>query len=222
MSKPSSIAALSLNGTPKRAFRILPAGHFTPSDGRPLEAPWYLTETRARQLVSLATQRAQDYIIDYEHQSLTPGQLAPAAGWFKQLEWRQDGLYVVDARWSDRAKAMIESGEYRFISPVFNYLPDGEVTALHSLGLTNNPALHGLTDLALIAVNSTRPGAVTPIDDMGAEDRAKFTHVFGAAPEVLQEQDRLRNTASPPPTGTSDEDWAKLRHVFGSALDGLK
>lgn len=168
MKKKLSLAALAVNLTEASApveFRLLPAGSFRAQDGsgRPAEvaAGWLLDDAQAARLVALAANRATDYAIDYEHQSLraaTNGQPAPAAGWFKQLEWRpstssgQGGLYAVEVRWTERAAALIAAGEYRYISPVFSYNPQtGVVTGLGPAALTNNPALDGLTDLAALS-----------------------------------------------------------------------
>ncbi len=41
---------------------------------------------------------------------------------------------------------MIAAGEYRYLSPVFNYAPDGTVLALGPAALTSTPGLDGLTD----------------------------------------------------------------------------
>lgn len=216
-------AAIALDGESKSAFRIIPAGEFSPVDGRPMAAPWKLTEARGRALVAEAARRSIDYLIDYEHQSLnveTNGQPAPAAGWFKTLEWRADGLYVTDARWTAEARRMIQAKEYRFISPVFTF-DDAtyEVGSLISIALTNNPALHGLTDLALVAVNSGRPagGAPVPASTMTTRDRETLAAAFGATPEELAE--RSKNQQEPPhQEGMTAEEWQKFNHVFGGSL----
>ena len=89
-------AATALQKTAPSVFRIIPAGAFSANDGRE-NGSWFLSEHNARLMVVMAMQRKDDYVIDYEHQTLhkrSNDQLAPAAGWFKQLEWRTDGLYV--------------------------------------------------------------------------------------------------------------------------------
>lgn len=105
-----------------------------------------------QRLIAEAEARATDYPIDYEHQILEAkqnGQPAPAAGWFRRLEAREDGLWAVDVQWTERARQMIAAGEYRYISPVFAYdRKTGRVTRLLMAAITNNPALDGLTDLA--------------------------------------------------------------------------
>lgn len=138
---------------PASEFRLMPAGMFTASDGRPYGLPgWFLNREAALTIIRLAAARVSDFVIDYEHQSLNTqknGQPAPAAGWFKRLDWREgDGLYVTDARWTARAAQMISAREYRFISPVFHYDPAGRVLDVINAALTNNPALDGLTELA--------------------------------------------------------------------------
>lgn len=104
-----------------------------------------------QRLIEEAASRETDYPIDYEHQiiaSKSNGQPAPAAGWFRRLEAREDGLYAVDVRWTARARQMIAAGEYRYISPVFTYdKKTGRIQRLLMAAITNNPALDGLTDL---------------------------------------------------------------------------
>lgn len=134
-------------------IQLLPDGEFRATDGRPFDAPsWRLDEVIARAILTRAALRKNDFLIDYEHQSLNAdfnGQPAPAAGWFRTMEYRPgSGLWATNIQWTDRAKTMIAAGEYRYISPVFRYLPNtGEVLEILSVALTNNPALDGLADL---------------------------------------------------------------------------
>lgn len=159
------IAALSVSltaGAAPSEIRLLPVGRFAASDGsgRPAGIPagWLLDEAVAVALMAAAALRASDFVIDFEHQTLhkeANGQPAPAAGWFKTLQFRPgDGLYATDVRWTPRAAAMIAAGEYRYLSPVFNYAPDGRVLALGPAALTNTPGLDGLTDLSRAALSA--------------------------------------------------------------------
>lgn len=140
-----------------REFRILPAGVFRAKNGRPAHLPgWKINAEIARRVIA-ASASVDDLVIDYEHQTINAeknGQPAPAAGWFKRMVWREGaGLFAVDVRWTDKAKAMIADGEYRYISPVFPYdATSGEVQKIIGLGLTNNPALPGLANLAALSV----------------------------------------------------------------------
>ena len=154
MSKGVAYSSLALQVGSKSAFRILPAGQFKAVDGRPAGGSWTLSPQQAAIMVAEAASKPIPYMIDYEHQSMQSdknGQPVPAAGWFKQLEWRSDGLYTTDATWTDKAKAMLDSGEYRFISPVFAFDPQTLVVQrLVSVALTNQPALPTLTDFAAL------------------------------------------------------------------------
>jgi phage I-like protein len=151
------LATLALEiptGAAPGEVHLLPPGPFRAEDGRPFDAKaWLLDATIAAQVAARRAAKLGDTLIDYEHQSLHAernGQPAPAAGWFRALEWRDAGLYAVDVKWTERARSLIAAREYRYISAVFTYLPSsGEILELISAALTNTPALDGLD--ALIA-----------------------------------------------------------------------
>jgi phage I-like protein len=207
-------------------FRILPIGKFRPQDNRPLSVPWNLTRERGQQLAALAMQRSMDYVIDYEHQTLHKeknGQPAPAAGWFKSLDMRADGLYVVDARWTAAAKRMIQDGEYRFVSPVFRFDRNtGDVLSLESLALTNDPALHGLTDLKNLAVNSAQASQQSA-EYISERSRETFAANFGMSWEDAQalSQQSEQAAATTQAAGMSEKDRATFMHVFGEPPEAL-
>lgn len=171
-------------------------------------------------MVAEANLRSNDYVIDYEHQtqlSEKNGQPAPAAGWFHRLEMRNDGLYITDARWTDDARRMIEAQKYRFVSPVFAFdKTTGEVQRLVSLGLTNDPGLHGLTDLAVLRALQPTGDLSAPTAEaasFSAKDVEYIDRVFGpgtversAAAVVAKEAEW-----NAPPT---ERDRAQLRAAF--------
>lgn len=125
--------------------------------GRPLDvATWRIDEQVASRLIARMKAKANDIPVDYEHQTLLTdqnGQPAPAAGWFKELEWRPgQGLFAVGVRWTPRAAEMLKAGEYRYISPVFAYnKKTGEVEDVRMAALTNTPGLDGMASVALSA-----------------------------------------------------------------------
>ncbi|MDB5432419.1 MAG: hypothetical protein JWP35_3535 [Caulobacter sp.] len=132
--------------------QLVPMGKFQARDTR---APWELRDrSHADQVVAstMAWAAGQDLVIDYDHQSEAAlklqGAVAPAAGWMKQLEVRDDGIWArVD--WTSPATAKLAALEYRYISPVFLFDPKtGAVETILRAGLTNNPAL---SDLAAVA-----------------------------------------------------------------------
>lgn len=222
---PLEPAALKLGAV----LRILPAGAFQSKDGRPSiqtngrVGQWRLDAAAAASVIAAMPNGSQGYVIDYEHQTLNKennGQPAPAAGWFRGLEWREgQGLFMTQIEWSDRARAMIASREYRFLSPVFGF--DGQtgtVTYIHSVALTNDPALIGLTDLA--AATAAPLHAAASHAAISEEDRAKFQHVFGDLPGLKIDGVIANATAAPQQSATphatiNEEDRAKLKHVFG-------
>lgn len=148
-----ALAACAFALTAGAEIQLLPAGEFRAIDGRPKDTPaWRIDAELAAALIADVDARANPLVLDYEHQTLLAadnGQPAPAAGWFKRLEWHEDGLWAVDVEWTERARAMIEAGEYLYISPVFSYdRKTGAVLKLINAALTNNPALDGMDAVA--------------------------------------------------------------------------
>lgn len=125
---------------------VMPAGTFTGRDGR---GPFKAGDKVAMQKIierTLAHFGGTQVMIDYDHQSffgVRPGVggTAPAAGWLREFEARDDGIYG-RPEWTAAAKAMIEAGEYRYLSPLFtSSKATGQVGRLESVALTNTPAL---------------------------------------------------------------------------------
>jgi len=127
----TAIAALTLEITDRtgKSVQLLPAGHFKARDGRPASIAackdWMCGPDQAQSMVAAATSQHNPMVIDYEHQTLNAernGQPAPAAGWFKTMEWRAgEGLFATDVDWTPAAAKAIADGEYRYISPVFEF-----------------------------------------------------------------------------------------------------
>lgn len=91
-----------------------------------------------------------DLPIDLDHQTVggpyaSPDGSAPAMGWIKELEIvAGEGIFARVA-WTARGKAHIEAGEYRYVSPVLLLREqDRAVRQLHSVALTNKPAIVGI------------------------------------------------------------------------------
>lgn len=135
-------------------IQLFPAGTFSARDGRPgnikgcKARTWRLTAGDAAAVIAQWERQATALVVDYEHQTqhaAANGQPAPAAGWITSLEWVEGcGLYA-SVTWTDRARAHIRAGEYRYISPVFSFdRESGAILRLHSAALTNTPALDGM------------------------------------------------------------------------------
>jgi phage I-like protein len=140
--------------------QLLPAGEFSARDGRPgAGKTWRVTDAQGLTLAQAmnAVIAATPIVIDYEHQTLHKernGQPAPAAGWIKSVTWLTGKGLVSDVEWTDKARAAIHSGEYRYVSPVITWDADsGAVTGVHLAALTNFPALLGM-DAAVAALSS--------------------------------------------------------------------
>lgn len=137
---------------------LLPCGYFESTDGRPgnvagvTAQKWRLTMEDAWPLITALDNKKTSMLCDYEHQTLLAeknGLPAPAAGWCKKLEWVDgQGLFATDVQWTDKAKAHLKAGEYKYISPVFLFDKEtGAVTDLKHFALTNDPGLDCLQPL---------------------------------------------------------------------------
>ena len=126
--------------------QLLPAGEFAARDGRPGPGrTWKLSDEQGRKIAAelSAIAARTPVVIDYEHQSRNSqenGKPAPAAGWVKEVQARDDGLYG-RVEWTANAAAAIKGREYRYVSPVYFHKPDGDILALQSVALTNVPNL---------------------------------------------------------------------------------
>lgn len=135
--------------------QVTPAGSFLPRDGREMSVPsWRIDDAIAARVIAAFKANRTPLVVDYEHQTLKTeenGQPAPAAGFFRELEWRPgEGLYAT-VELTERARSHVAQGEYLYFSPVFAYDKTGAVTRLLMGALTNNPALDGMQPLELRA-----------------------------------------------------------------------
>ena len=153
------VAACSMSlSAQSEHFVIIPEGEFRGIDGRPFDAPaWILTPEHGREMVAVLNQRSVDLVIDYEHSTLIAkekGEPAPAAGWLKPNGFTYVegvGLCSTQFEWTEKAQGFIDSGEYKYISPVFFYDTTGTILGLHSVALTNTPNLDQLPEAKLAA-----------------------------------------------------------------------
>ena len=154
--------------------RLLPDGEFDAVDGRPGNMDgvrtkvWRLDAAIASGVIAHARTLGTDLPIDYEHQSLKTddnGQPAPAAGWITALEYEAGKGLLARVRWTDAARAYLARHEYRYLSPVFSFDPNsGAVLALHSVALTNTPALGGAGEIVAMQKLSNPKEETTTMD----------------------------------------------------------
>lgn len=111
---------------------------------------------------------------DYEHQTDSAAMgfgiaIAPASITEMAPEIRMDAagqpeLWVTAVKWTARAKAMLEAGEYRMFSPTFGFDKETrEVTALLRIALTNDPSMDDLQPL--VAASSAGASADETTED---------------------------------------------------------
>ena len=104
---------------------------------------------------------------------------APAAGWVKELKL-EDGNIVAVVEWTPRGAEYLKNKEYRYLSPVVNVRKmDNKAIGLHSLALTNTPAIENMTPI----VNSDN-------FEGGHEnmDMQKLAAALGLGPDATEEQ----------------------------------
>lgn len=144
-------------------LRLLPLGQVALVDGRP---PFEVDPESLADLVTTFGARGTDLVIDYEHQSLKGGR-APAAGWIKDMEVREDGLWA-QVEWTGQAQEFLRQREYRYFSPVLRLDPaTRRPQELLNVALTNVPAIRGLSPLVAKWGGETRK-----VDDHQGEPAA--------------------------------------------------
>jgi len=118
-------------------IELLPPGPVLDGrDGR----TWVLDDPE--QVVRAFDEDGKPLPVDYEHATEHKGPVgepAPAVAWIEELTIRNGAVWGrVD--WNEEGRRAVESRQYRYISPVFDYTVDGNrVVRLTSVGLTNMP-----------------------------------------------------------------------------------
>lgn len=129
--------AINLDGALKRIL-VVPRGKVESRKGE-----FLVDELSFKEIYSYYKQRKLDLVIDYEHQTLDNVQ-APAAGWIKELYLTEKGIEA-DVDWTEKGQEYLKNKEYRYLSPViYRRASDGRAIILHSVALTNTPAIDGM------------------------------------------------------------------------------
>jgi phage I-like protein len=147
------------SGAALKRIRLLKMGKTTLRGGRGDVVVRDLAHARAIIAATRAAAGAQDLPIDYDHQTVFGakdgvGGTAPAAGWIKDLEADEEGVWAT-VEWTARGEANVtpsadgKPAEYRYLSPVFGRDPKTlMVTKLYNAAITNSPDFDDLTRLA--------------------------------------------------------------------------
>ena len=154
--------------------QILPSSDFAAYDGRPHEVPgnkWRIDNERGEALATMLNARVeagQELLFDYEHQTLLTkenGQKAPASAWGEKFAWKPGQGLFAQLRFTDTARAHIKAQEYRFYSPVVIYdKTNGDVLDIHSVALTNDPAVKGMASAAALTTQVNQQTEPTPMN----------------------------------------------------------
>ena len=186
---------VELVGAPETIF-VLPIGHVVSSKGE-----FDVDDESYKAMKAQIAKRGVDLVVDYEHQTLK-GCEAPAAGWVKELKL-EDGQIKAVVEWTPRGAQYLENKEYRYLSPVVNVRKaDNKAVGLHSLALTNTPAIEGMNPI----VNSDNfEGGQHSMDIkklaelLGLSEDATEEQVVEALKVCLAENRSLKETEKQPP-----------------------
>lgn len=192
-------------------IQIFPSGRFYAKDNRRPEG-WKLTQEFADKLISAADAQKDDYMVDFEHQTIyaaSNGQPNPAAGWFKQLEYRNDEGLFAKVKWTKEAASLIQDDKYRYISPFFESDDDGNVLSLFNVGLTNTPAIDGMAKVValseIIETKRSRSNFLSELESLVANSAGlSADQLVGAVKEMVNQVNWL--TAEVPKTDPAPVD----------------
>ncbi|HCW3116693.1 TPA: hypothetical protein OXC75_004589 [Citrobacter amalonaticus] len=172
-------------------MRVIPDGHFDALDGRPgnmdgvKAKTWFLDATAAAAVDANFKAGGVKLPIDYEHQTLKAaenGQPAPAAGWITALEYSPGVGMLAHVSWTAAGRAHLEGEEYLYISPILIFDAEtGMVLGLHSVALTNKPALGALGEITALTNDSLRrlPGSGRTTNEEPIMEKTKVLVALG-------------------------------------------
>lgn len=135
---------------------------FSMGENRSTKGVWLLTE-QSMQIVRAryedeypaAVSPRKKLMISWNHQFLRSrinGNVSvddgKAAGW-ADLDFRADGIYLVNIEWSEEAISRLRNREYKYFSPEFYDEDNGIIVQILAVSLTNNPSLLDITPVAL-------------------------------------------------------------------------
>ncbi len=131
-------------------IKIAPWGHFTSSTTGGQRIPSLVDEEAFALMNAAFIEHGVDIPIDYEHQTLggqyasSNGQ-APAAGWIKSIHAVPGSGVFAEVEWTPTGAIRVRNKEYRYPSIVSSCRQsDGRLVSLHSVALTNTPAVDGM------------------------------------------------------------------------------
>ena len=124
--------------------QISPIGDFKGSsaDGKPI--PEHITKETLTQLADSLNESNDEILVDVDHKSTRSGndKDTKAAGWLSKFIVDPIKGMFAKLKLTRYGRDLVDSREYRRLSPVFALNTNGEPIELHSVGMTNRPALN--------------------------------------------------------------------------------
>lgn len=168
---------VSVEGVPEEV-KILPLGLVKSQKG-----DFMVDDESVRLIIEHFKDRRLDLVIDYEHQTLKDIQ-APAGGWITEIHKGKDAI-VAKVKWTDKAKEYLKNKEYRYLSPVVMVgKKDRKAREIHSVALTNTPAINGMFAL----VNSIDMEDYEDNEEKSKMDLKELAKLLGL-PETATEEE---------------------------------
>ena len=128
------------------------------------EGTYHLDIPRAKGVITTYLKKGTDLFIDFNHASLNPKspEDGVAAAWFN-LDMKEDGIHMVNIKWTDRGKEYLEKDEYRYLSPVIRLDKNNKVIRLVNVALTNLPSTDNLEPLTELSERIEMEGDIEDI-----------------------------------------------------------
>jgi len=152
------------------------------------------TNPNPQNIIDQFTANGADLPVDIEHATelkAPNGEPAPAYGWIKAVRVSDAGAIEGFIEWTEQGQAIVDSKQYRYLSPVFYFSKDNNaIIKLTSAGLTNQPNLY------LTALNHQIPQE----DDMPLKNVAKTLGLpeDASSDAVLAATQKAVNSATTP------------------------
>ena len=195
---------IELSGVPTE-IKILPLGRVHSQKG-----DFNVDEESFELIRKQFKDRKLDLVIDYEHQTLSDVQ-APAGGWIKELYKGEDAI-IAKVEWTAKAAEYLKNKEYRYLSPVVLVRKrDQKATAIHSVALTNTPAIDGMFALvnSLDIEDISEGGNIMDLKELakalGLPETATEEEIKKAVEDAAKAAERLKEMEEKKPEDKTGE-----------------
>ncbi len=176
-------------------------------------------EEAKKSILEKSRAHRNDYVIDYEHQSLGK-EKAPAAGWITELiDKGKEGLWG-KVNWTKKGKEYIQAREYRYVSPVFLVKKaDNRISEFINLALTNNPQIDGMVPLINTRnITTKQEKQMTDIANLlGLGSSATQEEIIAAIRELIAQRDKENREKSK--QGNADNTETSVNKRICAALN---